>query len=431
VDGAPAARPLVGLFGAFDTGDLGEVALRRVVEGELRRRRPDIDLVVLAPFGWERPIPGDEGRPARPLPSVEEGGVRLDALIITGDVLADDAGWAARYAIGPDAMAERGVAALATSGTRAGAAAAGQVIWFGAGAPDGTDVDVSGLMGRDVWVRDPATQQRIGGTAVQSGDPMLLASRIFAPDALRRRADLLRMCGALPAGRRLVVEITHGVDPPALNARLADAVTAALRADPTLSLIVLSLNPTAPGPSASGLDLGGPTAAHVHLLPTWAGLDDIAAAISGATAVVATTAAGAHLAAALGIPVAAIETAGEDRLSAGIPILATDLTQRIEALLSGAKPVDISAAVTTLDGACAELAERLPRVGTTTDGTSSRDAVESALAVLQQRLVDERTALQSELSRVQGELEHLQASPEHRIARPIREGYQRWQRRRT
>jgi hypothetical protein len=39
--------------------------------------------------------------------------------------------------------------------------------------------------------------------------------------------------------------------------------------------------------------------------------------------------------------------------------------------------------------------------------------------------------LQAELSRVEADLEHLKASPEHRIARPIREGYQRWQRHRT
>ncbi len=64
-----AARgPVVGLFGAFDTGELGEVALRRVIESELAGRRPDIEVVALAPFGAERPVPGDEGRPARPLP---------------------------------------------------------------------------------------------------------------------------------------------------------------------------------------------------------------------------------------------------------------------------------------------------------------------------------------------------------------------------
>src|SRR5579872_1135206 len=102
VDGAAAAGPLVGLFGAFDTGDLGEVALRRVVEGELRRRRPDIQLVALAPYGAERPVPSDEGRPARPLPAATTEPLGLDALIIAGDVLASDRGWAERYGVAPE-----------------------------------------------------------------------------------------------------------------------------------------------------------------------------------------------------------------------------------------------------------------------------------------------------------------------------------------
>jgi hypothetical protein len=426
VDGATAARPIVGLFGAFDTGYLGEVALRRVVEAELRRRRPDIDVVALAPFGSERPVPGDEGRPARPLTTADLG---LDALVITGDVLATDAEWAARYAVAPDVVAERGVSALATTGIRVDKAAAAQVIWFGVSASEASGVDVSVLAGRDVWVRDSATQQRIGGTTVQSGDPLLLASRVFEAGTLRRRADLLRMCGALPAGRRLVVEITRGLEPPALREGLAEAIKAALRADPTLSVIVANLNPTAPAPSDLGV--GGALAAQVHRLPEWVALDDIAAALSGATAVVATTTAGAHLAAALGTPLVAIGTAARNGESPPFPTLTGDLTVQLAALLSGGRPVDIAGAVTTLDGAFAELAERLPRVAGSNGSAPLGDPAESGLAVLQQRLVDERTALQAELSRVQAELEHLQASPEHRLARPIREGYQRWQRRRT
>ncbi|MGA7987373.1 MAG: hypothetical protein WCB51_03120, partial [Candidatus Dormiibacterota bacterium] len=130
MDGA-AERPVVGLMGAFDSGDLGEVALRRVVEAELTRRRPDIDLVAYSPFGSERPVPGDEGRPARPLPLLDGGAaLGVDALIVTGDALAGDAGWAARYDLAHgDAMAARGVAALALSGRRAGAAAAAHVLW--------------------------------------------------------------------------------------------------------------------------------------------------------------------------------------------------------------------------------------------------------------------------------------------------------------
>jgi hypothetical protein len=249
---------------------------------------------------------------------------------------------------------------------------------------------------------------------------VLLASRVFDPDALRRRGDLLHLCGALPAGRRLVLEATHGIDQPAVRDQLTRAITVALRSDPSLSLIVLSLSPT--NRVTAGLDFAGQLAEQVHHMPAWVGLDDIAAALSGAAAVVATTRTGEHLAATLGTPVASIETIGAD---------GNDVAQDLATLLSRGKPVDITAAVTTLDGALAELAERLPRSARPTGNDLIPDPTVSALAILQQRLVDERTALQAELSRLTAEIEHLRASPEHRIARPIREGYQRWQRRRT
>ncbi len=423
MDGAAAGRPRVGLFGAFDTGDLGEVALRRVLERELLLRRPDIDLVALAPFGSERPVPGDEGRPAEPLAA---GGLGFDALIITGDVLLSDAEWAARYAIDPEALVERGVGALVTTGSRSGGAAAGQVIWFGVGGPDEGDADVSGLAGRDVWVRDSATQQRIGGTVVQSGDPLLLASRVFESGTLRRRADLLRMCGGLPPGKRLVVEVARAAGAPALSEQVVEGIKAVLRADPALSLIVLTLHPTAP--ETFDLDLGIPLAGQMHRLPAWVGLDDIAAALSGASAAIATTGAGAHLAESFGTPVVAAAAAGG---FAGVPTLASDPKEQLVALLATGKPVDIAEALNTLEGAFAELAERLPRGASVTGAAVPHDPTDSAVAILQQRLVDERIALQAELSRLQAEIDHLQASPEHRLARPIREGYQRWQRRRT
>jgi hypothetical protein len=427
VDGA-AERPVVAIFGAFDTGDLGEVALRRVIETEVSRRRPDIDVVAMAPFGAERPIPGDEGRPARPLPPVRDAeGLAVEALIISGDVLIGDRGWAARYDVGVDAINERGVAALALAGTRAGTAAAPMVVWFGVGAPGDADADASGLAGRDVWVRDPATQERLGGTAVQSGDPLLLASRVFSADTLRRRADLLRMCGALPAGRRLVVEVAPGTD-ASVSRALAEGLERALRAAPKLSVVVLRLDP-ARSDAPAVLEVAGLVAERVHHLPAWTALDDIAAAMSGAVAVLASTPAGAHLAAALGAPVALM--AADPRSSPAIAVLGPEPASGIDAFLRDVHTADIGEAVHTLDAAFAELAERLPRHAGAAPATTQADPVESALAILQQRLVDERTALQAELSRIQAELEHLQASPEHRIARPIREGYQRWQRRRT
>jgi hypothetical protein len=427
VNGA-ADRPMIGLFGAFDTGELGEVLLRRVIEGELHRRRPDIELVAIAPFGARHPIPGDEGRPARPLGTVTTGS--LDALIIAGDVLGDDQHWAGRYPVPVDATSGRAVAALTLTGKRDGGAIAASVLWFAVGSPAG-DLDAVDLKGQDVWARNLATQERLGGTAVQSGDPLLLADRVFAPEVLRRRADLLRLCGAVPAGPRLVVEMAPNLVSPEPRAQLASAIAAALRADPKLSVVVVTLDPTRQPPDSSLLSIPGLVAERVHHLPEWVGLDDVAAAISGAVAVVASSPPGAHLAAALGVPVAAADAGLGDRFDPAIPVLGGDLTSAIAALVAGRQPVMIDAALQTLDGAFAELAERLPRVSGSPHAAPDADAGTSALAILQQRLVDERAALQAELSRMQAELDHLRASPEHRLARPIREGYQRWQRRRT
>ncbi len=425
MDGA-AERPVVGLFGAFDTGDLGEVVLRRVIEAQLARRRPDIAVVAFAPFGAERPIPGDDGRPARSLGEPATGSLDVDALILTGDVLADSAHWAGRYAVTDEAIARRGIAELALTGSRRGASAAGTTAWFAVGAPDGASPDLTGLAGTAVWTRDRETQQRLGGTAVLSGDPVLLAREVFVPDTVRRRLELLRMCGAVPAGRRLVVETVGGVIAPELAGRLAEAMHAALRGDPKLSVVVVSLDPT----RASPLSVTGLPAERVHQLPNWSGLDDVAATMSGAAAVVATTPAGAHLAAALGVPVAAVDGEGSKRLDPAIPLLGADLADGVRALLGDPRPVALDGALQTLDDAFRELAERLPR-STSAPADRDDDPVQSALAILQQRLADERTALQAELSRLQDELRHLQRSPEQRITRPIREGYRRWRRRRT
>ena len=422
-----AARPVVGLFGAFDTGELGEVALRRVLESELIRRRPDILIAALAPFGAERPIPGDEGRPPLPLP--RGGGpdsLGLDAMIIAGDVLGDDQHWAMRYPAPAEAMADRGVATLALTGTLGGRDAAALVAWFAVG-PAGGEVAVTGLAGKDVWARDQSTQERLGGTAVQSGDPVLLAGRVFSPDALRRRADLLRMCGALPAGRRLVIEAVPELAASPGGERLVDAIAATLSADPNLSVVVVNLDPTRGGT----LGVPGLIAERVHHLPVWVGLDDIAAAMSGSVAAVAMSPAGAHLAASLGVPISAIDLGTRERFDPAIPMLDADIPDAIPRLVAGGHPVAIDTAIQTLDGALAELAERLPRAAGPARAAVVPDPGTSALVILQRRLVDERTALQAELSRVQSELDHLRASPEHRFARPIREGYQRWQRRRT
>lgn len=430
-DRSASERPVIGLFGAFDTGDLEEVALRRVIESELGRLRPDVDVVTYAPFGAERPIPGDDGRPALPLgPVASAASLGVDALIVAGDVLMHDEGWAARYGTPAEAMADRGVGTLALTGRRGGEAAASSVLWFAVTSAE-CEADVSGIRAGAIWARDLATQKHVGGTAVQSGDPLLLAGRVFSPDVLRRRADLLRLCGALPAGRRLVVEIAPSLGASHVVEGLIEAVSAALRADPRLSAVVVDLDPTRQPSAGSRLRLAGLGAERVHHLPDWVGLDDVAAVMSGSVAVLAISPAGAHLAASLSAPVSALDTGLGERFDAAIPLLAGDLTPAVQSFLAAPHKVAIDRAIEQLDGAFAELAERLPHGAGAAHVAPQADATASALAILQRRLADERTALAAELSRMQAELDHLRASPEHRLARPIREGYQRWQRRRT
>ena len=178
-----------------------------------------------------------------------------------------------------------------------------------------------GLVGKGVWARDAATQQMLGGTAVQSGDPLLLAARVLSADALRRRADLLRMCGALPAGRRVVIEVATGFAASPPGQQLVEAVAEALRDDPKLSVVVATLNPTGQPSLDSVLRVPGLVAERVHRLPDWVGLDDVAAAMSGSIAVLAITPAFAHLAASLRVPVAAVDNGIGDRFEPAIPVL--------------------------------------------------------------------------------------------------------------
>ena len=83
--------------------------------------------------------------------------------------------------------------------------------------------------------------------------------------------------------------------------QLVEAVAEALRGDPKLSVVVATLNPTGQPSLDSVLRVPGLVAERVHRLPAWVGLDDVAAAMSGSIAVLATTPAFAHLAASLGV----------------------------------------------------------------------------------------------------------------------------------
>jgi hypothetical protein len=413
-------QPRIGIFGAFDVCDLGELALRRVIERELSRRRPDIDLVFISPFGPERPSAFDD---AATLVSLAGPGRGLDALVMSGDVIGDDQAWERRYGIPAADFRSRGVGELTTTGSVGGAAPAAMVTWFAARLL-GESQDswlpscAAALAASHGSLRDDESRDRWGSPGLALpvvGDPILLARDAFDAEALRKRRDLLRVCGALPAGPLFVVQLEALSAPGREEARVA--VAAALRHNPDLSVVVVRLDARVAESAAldarSALRFDGAMGARIHALPEWAGLDDVAASIVESASFMAATPAGASLAAALG-------AAGRHRGAEG---------KRTE--LGNAD------SIRRLASAFDALAARLPRAGRRENVVSTGEievdvlALRAAFELAQRRLIDERTALQAALSDVEARLERAMRSPEHRLTEWFRRFYRSRLSRRT
>ena len=197
--------------------------------------------------------------------------------------------WARRYAIAPEALAERGVAALALTGRRGRSP--------GRGAGDlvrGRNLRCPGRRSRSsrwrgcVGTQLGATQEKVGdhGRGVRrSAAARVPRVRRRGPSPARGSAPNVRRSAA---GSRLVVEAREALRVTRRRAdRWSRGSRQLLRADPALSVIVLSLDPL-PRPWRPASRLTADRRA-MHHLPAWVGLDDIAAAMSGASAVIATT----------------------------------------------------------------------------------------------------------------------------------------------
>lgn len=447
----PHRPPRIGIFGAFDVRDLAELAVRRVVERELIARRADLDLLFIAPFGATRPSAFDEGRPAAPLESVlaEDHGGRtaLDAIILVGDVLGDSASWAARYSVPTSEMERQGIGPLTLRGTRGGAPAAPFVTWFAAGVVDSLPSDIlsdaaAALRAARGSLRNEASRRLLAvedGAPPVIGDPLLLAGRVLEAETLRKRADLLRLCGVLPDGPRLVIELGDSLNTEE-RAAVREAVVNTLERDHRFSAVAIRLDARSSQlahAEVGALSFAGPHAERIHILPDWTGLDDVAAAITHSSLTLATTAAGAHLAAGCGRPVVALQDPTNGRLDSAIVVaMPSTLATLLAAAIAEPRPPALMT-VARLDASFDELAQRLPQSSAgNVEPQGPVSAVDMAalsetVRLLQQRLVDERTSLQAEISRLDSRLSQVLGSPEHKFFEPIRQAYRRWWHKRT
>ena len=174
---------------------------------------------------------------------------------------------------------------------------------------------------------------------------------------------------------------------------LVEAVAAALRGDPKLSVVVVTLNPT--GQPSLERSSGCPDwsrSACIISPPGW-GSTTSRRRCPESMAVVATTPAGAHLAASLGVAVTAIDTGSGDRFDPAIPVLAggrsrcaSDAARRHPPQWRSTRRSRHSTAPSpSLPSDSRAHRVRAP------DRHPLPIPSRSALAILQQRLVDERS----------------------------------------
>lgn len=233
--------PFVAAVGPFDTERLGDLLRVRILEHELKNRLPG---TVVVPY-----VLAAEARP-----------------------IALDGGYSA---LGLGSPVPKGV---------------------------GTSFDCVVVLGPDLG---PEAADRIRGTlpaALYQGrmelDPLVLSSRLFRPDVLRKRIDFLRQLGAFPErGRPLVVQGGRVLD------GFVELVAAEIsRAGPHAEEVVLLTAEPADGDREISQALASRLPGRVRIVPECAGLADLVAVLSYAGCFVGSSRDAALVEASFGVP---------------------------------------------------------------------------------------------------------------------------------
>jgi hypothetical protein len=369
----------IALWGAFDVEDCGRLAIRRVVEAELRRRLPGTVVTVFAPLGRLRPLALDGGRPAEPLATLDADAVtglgkRFDCILVcAGDPLA-----------APDRAA----------GLWGDPAAAALL----------REPPAPGVAGC------PVIRLELSGDTEQLPPPALLLARLLDARLLERRAGLLRLAGwAWGAERVLTVQGGAGLlgvvdDLAASLLPLVDAGAVAVQ---------LAAAGALDGEEAFAEALEDALGSRCRRLPGVATLEDQAALIAGSTAFLGPPGVGLWLAAALGVPAASPAVRGGGRLLDRLGVMQPEpsaLAAAMHGLLDpGAPRPRAAAAVARLDRHLDRLAGAIrsgsPEHRPPTDRARGLEALVLAHDARGRRLIAERRALQAALDGAVRDLE--------------------------
>jgi hypothetical protein len=422
----PAARRQrvrVGLWGLFDTGDADGPTVRAVLDAELHRRVPGLDLGAYSPLG--QATARDGGRTPEVLgePSDERVGElagALDCVVVAGALPLDATALAAAYGRSiPEASAALLLRGLGETGEQRCPLAWHGVMLIGTPAGLAARTRAPALLSvRDATSLAALLESALAGEAVSVPHHGILLARAVRDDALRRRVETWRGLDVLPAQGVVLL-----VDAAALAGPTSSAALAALRdvaADSGINVVVVDA-----GPPSGAAAVPAPVAA-ARRLPGGAGVADIAAAASVATLVLSATPVLSAVAAGYGRTVVALPGASATG-DAGVPGETTadvdGIADALRRALRSPAPPPPSEAIAVLDGELDRLARwitartsaaaRAPRQKTP---QASRDA---------RRLTELRRALLGEIGELQARIAALEAAHAAEL-QELRDELQRW-----
>jgi hypothetical protein len=353
-----APGPRIGVWGAFDVADYGNLLVPRIFENELLRRLPHARVFAYAPLGAEHPISMDGGRPAAPLGDWTPArraqlAEQLDLVVISGSDVIHLRDGLHREPYAEEASAE-GAASLEPSrffvdGLSEGLEQRCPVVWHAIGvpfefAPEEADRANAAIESkRHVSVQSVVSRERLLATGTKRqidlvGDPALLTSRLLSDETMQKRLRYLRAVKRYPVeDPPLMLETSAalGVD------NLAQALSEARAHDPKVPVALVALSP-ARGDAQLARTLASRIDDPIYELTEDVTLNDHVAAIANARAFCGVSSAGCSTARAFGVPT--VRVAAEAPHGEGIVTRdPAQLSTAVAALLGGEITVDSQA----------------------------------------------------------------------------------------
>jgi lipopolysaccharide transport system ATP-binding protein len=293
---------VLGVWGTFDVENYGDHLFPRVAAHELARRLEAVTVRAYSPLGWLHPTRMDGGEPAEPLgpwheARLDELAAELDCVLIGGGEIIHtrDELLAPAYGISAADMRALTPSRYFIEGLGPEREERCPVLWHAVGVPfDPIPEDAARMRAAlatrpYVAVRDDLSRARLLAAGVDAEvavvpDSAFLAPRILAPPLLRKRREYLQAMGWYPAdGNAMVVQGNR--DLVGFAPDLA-AVCVRLRAEHPDLRVVLAPTGVCHGDDELASDLfdrlRGAGQRDVFRLPREVGVEDLAAAISGA-----------------------------------------------------------------------------------------------------------------------------------------------------